>query len=139
MPTKMCRWLRLSVSCIARISPREAYLFNKYSTPTLLFLSAARRRAILCYGFKKVIWFTADLYFSTRKIDFIQYWYFLYRNYTRIIFLINMIFVNANFSQTILVWLHSTYRRQFWRQWKIKKVLKVLMKIERSIFRKMCT
>jgi hypothetical protein len=66
-------------------------------------LSAARRRSILCYGFRKVTWFTADLYFFIRKKDFIQCCYFLYHNYTRIIFFIILIFVNANFSQKILV------------------------------------
>jgi hypothetical protein len=68
-----------------------------------VLLSAARRRAILCYGFRKVIWFTADLYFFIRKKYFTHCYYFLHRNYTRIMFFIIIIFVNANFSQKILV------------------------------------
>jgi hypothetical protein len=31
------------------------------------YLLSARRRAILCYGFKKVIWFTAGLYFFYKE------------------------------------------------------------------------
>ena len=91
----------------------------------------------LCYGYKNIIWFTADLCLFIRKKILCnvtipagtQRWInvefrfrrviqrrlnikinmivcllgFLYRIYTRIIFLIIMIFVNANFSKKILV------------------------------------
>jgi hypothetical protein len=78
--------------------------------------------------------YRGPIFLYKKKKDSIQSYYFLYRNYFRIIFLIIMIFINANFPQNILIDsilfidVTSLYTDPEYKE-KIK-VLKVLMGIE---------